>query len=266
MNTAMASEFLNRCFAPEETIAILLRREQPDRIVQRIVRVEQATAPAYMQWLAHENASGMNVYAAANPLRSGSRKRTKESIAEIHHLYIDIDLDGEARIGALRASDEVPTPTAIISTSPDKYQVLWRVEGFDFASQEQALKRLAIAFGGDPACTDCNRVIRLPGFHNKKYTPAHPVTAEYLSNAIARPDDFRVAIRSPEIALSLRGNPGPTTTAKNTHSDRVRKLLHHVVFVAYSTPFFGCVGTVQANCINLSQFCCYRSLGHEEPG
>ena len=38
----------------------------------------------------------------------GSRKRTKESIAAVRHLYIDIDTDGEARLAALRASDAVP--------------------------------------------------------------------------------------------------------------------------------------------------------------
>ena len=61
----------------------------------------------------------------------------------------------------------------ILSTSPGKYQVLWRVEGFDFDTQEITLKQLAMAFGGDPACTDCNRVLRIPGFLNRKYDPAH---------------------------------------------------------------------------------------------
>ena len=187
MNTTIATEFLTRCFRPGETIAMLLRREEPARIVQRIVRLEQATAPAYMRWLAHENASGMNVYVAANPLRSGSRKRTKECIAEIRHLYIDIDCEGDARLATLRASDAAPNPTAIISTSPGKYQVLWSVEGFDFAVQESTLKQLASAFGGDAACTDCNRVIRIPGFHNAKYAPAHAVTVEYLSGSAAKP-------------------------------------------------------------------------------
>jgi RepB DNA-primase from phage plasmid len=83
------------------------------------------------------------VYVAANPLRSGSLRRTKESIASVRHLYIDIDFDGEARVAAIRISDAVPTPTAILSTSPNKYQVLWRVEGFDFELQENALKQLA---------------------------------------------------------------------------------------------------------------------------
>ena len=178
----MATDFLTRCFRPEETIAVLLRREQPVRIVQRIVRLEQVTAPAYMRWLAHENASGVNVYVAANPLRSGSRKRTKESIAEVRRLYLDIDSDGDARVASLRASDDVPAPNAILSTSPSKYQVLWSVEGFDFATQELTLKQLASAFRGDAACTDCNRVLRIPGFHNAKYTPTQAFRVDFLSD------------------------------------------------------------------------------------
>ena len=75
----------------------------------------------------------------------------------------------------------------ILSTSPGKYQVLWQVDGFRFAEQERLLKLLAIAFGGDPACTDCNRVLRLPGFLNNKYDPAHLVTAEYPNNSVSKP-------------------------------------------------------------------------------
>src|SRR6202789_3796668 len=187
-----AADFLTRCFTPDETIALLLRSESPTPPTQRIVALEKALAPRYLAWLAHENRNGANVYVAANPLLSGSRKRTKESIASVRHLYIDIDTDGDARLATLRASDAVPTPSAILSTSPGKYQVLWRVEGFDFASQESALKLLAVAFGGDPACTDCNRVLRLPGFLNRKYDPAHRVTVEYPCDSVWTPAAFRL--------------------------------------------------------------------------
>jgi hypothetical protein len=188
----LAISFLTRCFAREETIALLLRRESPAVTTQRVVTLEAALAPRYRAWLAYENGTGANVYVAANPLRPGSRKRTKESIASVRHLYIDIDADGDARLAALRASEMVPPPTSILSTSPSKYQVLWRVEGFDFVRQEQTLKLLAIAFGGDPACTDCNRVLRVPGFLNRKYDPAHRVTAEYPDDSVWTPDDFRL--------------------------------------------------------------------------
>ena len=175
MNTQTAHEFLTRCFHSGETIALLLRKESPASTTQRIVTLEQATASRSLAWLRYENHNGANVYVAANPLRSGSRKRTKDCIAEVRHLYLDIDIDGDNRVAALMESEAVPVPTAILSTSPDKYQALWRVEGFDFDQQEAALKLLAIAFGGDSACTDRNRVLRVPGFRNCKYDPAHPV-------------------------------------------------------------------------------------------
>jgi RepB DNA-primase from phage plasmid len=169
----VAAEFLSRSFDPRATIAILLRRDSPAATVQRIAPLERALQPRYLAWLCHENAAGANVYVAANPLISGSRKRTKESIAAVRHLYLDLDTDAESKLTALSSSDAVPKPTAIVSTSPGKYQVLWRVEEFSFSQQERTLKLLAITFGGDPACTDCNRVLRLPGYLNQKYDPAH---------------------------------------------------------------------------------------------
>jgi hypothetical protein len=187
-----AARFLARCFAPDETIALLLRGENDSAPTQRVVAMVRAVAPRYLAWLAHENAAGANVYVGANPLRSGSCRRTKESVSSVRHLYIDIDTDGDARLAALRASDTVPTPSAVLSTSPGKYQVFWRVDGFDFARQERSLKLLAITFGGDPACTDCNRVLRIPGFLNRKYDPAHRITVEYPEDSVWTPDDFRL--------------------------------------------------------------------------
>ena len=98
--------------------------------------LERALAPRYLGWLAHENSIGANIYVAANPLHCGSRKRTKECIAAVRHLYLDLDTDGEARLTSLRASDAVPPPNAIVSTSFGKYQVLWRVDGFTSNSRK----------------------------------------------------------------------------------------------------------------------------------
>src|SRR5271170_6364573 len=142
--TATAADFLTRCFSSAETIALLLRREAPSVTTQRIVQLETALAPRYLAWLAHENAVGANVYVAANPLRSDSRKRTKECIASVRHLYLDLDTDGETRLSSLRASDVVPPPNAVLSTSLGKYQILWRVDGFTLEQQESALKLLAV--------------------------------------------------------------------------------------------------------------------------
>jgi hypothetical protein len=216
----LAYEFLTRSFTPGETLAILLRGEYPVKTQQRIVRFECAVAPRYLRWLAYENVRGANIYVAANPLRFGSRKRTKESIDEVRHLYIDIDSDGEVRLDAVRTSGTVPNPSTILSTSPGKYQVLWQVDEFRFAEQERLLKLLAIAFGGDPACTDCNRVLRMPGFLNYKYSPAHPVTVEYPCDAIYSPDDFHLDNAIADSVLPLRGIAPSLLPKKQTHSEQ----------------------------------------------
>ncbi|MGA3090490.1 MAG: RepB family DNA primase [Terriglobales bacterium] len=216
----IAADFLTHCFAPGESIALLLRRENPDGILQHIAPLEHALAPRYLGWLAHENSIGANVYVAANPVHCGSRKRTKESIAAVRHLYLDLDTDGEARLALLRASDAVPPPNAIVSTSFGKYQVLWRVDGFSIEQQESALKLLAITFGGDPACTDCNRVLRLPGFLNCKYDPVYPVTVEYPGNSTWNSNDFRLDILAADAILPCRSITSGKHPDKHTNSER----------------------------------------------
>jgi len=215
----IAANFLTRSFASCETIALLLRREDAPRPQQRVVTVEQALAPRYMAWLNYENDNGANIYVSANPLIAGSRKRTKACIASVRHIYIDIDTDGDARLASLRASDLIPTPTAIISTSPGKYQALWRVASFDFEHQEQTLKLIAHAFGGDPACTDRNRVLRVPGFLNRKYSPAHSVAVEYPADAIYGPADFRLENIEVSSVLPLCGNARIKPVGKHSHSE-----------------------------------------------
>jgi hypothetical protein len=215
----VAVNFLTSCFAPCETIALLLRREDTPRPQQRVVTLEQVLAPRYMAWLTFENDNGANIYVSANPLRPGSRKRTKECIASVRHIYIDIDTDGDARLAALRASNAVPAPTAIISTSPGKYQALWRVAGFDFEHQEQTLKLIAQAFGGDPACTDRNRVLRIPGFYNRKYSPAHRVAVEYPADTTYGSADFRLDTVTGSSVLPLRGNARKSPAGKHSYSE-----------------------------------------------
>src|SRR5580693_5170044 len=217
--TSTAADFLTRCFAADETIALLVRRESPNKTLQRIVPLEHALAPRYLAWLAHENAAGANVYVAANPLRSDSCRRTKECIASVRHLYLDLDTGGEDRLASLRASDAVPLPNAVLSTSPGKYQILWRVDGFTFEQQESALKLLAVTFGGDPACTDCNRVLRVPGFLNCKYDPAYPVTVEYPGDSTWSCDDFRLDILAADALLLPRAITARKNSSNRTNSE-----------------------------------------------
>ena len=123
--------------------------------------------------------------------------------------------------GSLRSGHRMACPYRPPSFRPStgKYQVLWQVDGFDFAQQEETLKRLVLAFGGDPACTDCNRVLRIPGFLNRKYSPAYSVAVEYLSDAVVHPQDFRLP-DSPALAtLPLRGTARHGNPRKDSYSE-----------------------------------------------
>jgi hypothetical protein len=216
----IAASFLRRCFTPEETIAVLLCNQDAVAPKQRVLRLEQALETRYMAWLSYENQHGRNnIYVAANPLHSGSRKRTKDCIASVRHLYLDIDTDGDARLATLQASELVPPATSILSTSQCKYQVLWRVEGFNFAQQERMLKLLTIAFGGDPACTDCNRALRVPGFLNRKYDPAYRVTVEYPDDSIWTPDDFGLDAGAVDGMFFDHAISPQKQTGKHSHSE-----------------------------------------------
>lgn len=217
--TEIVAKFLTRSFLPGETIALLVRRRSPGRILQRIAPLERVLEARYLGWLAHENAAGANIHVGANPLLPHSRRRTKDSIARVRHLYLDLDMDGEARLALLEASDRVPTPNAIVRTSPGKYQVLWRVEEFTFERQEAMLKRMALAFGGDPACTDLNRVLRLPGFLNLKYDPAPRVTVEFPCHQTWTPADFRLDIFSSEVLALSHRNSRPPHRGPATNSE-----------------------------------------------
>ncbi|MFY9908623.1 MAG: DNA-primase RepB domain-containing protein, partial [Candidatus Sulfotelmatobacter sp.] len=108
---------------------------------------------------------------------------------------------------------------AVLSTSLGKYQILWRVDGFTLEQQESALKLLAITFGGDPACTDCNRVLRLPGFLNCKYDPAHPVTVEYPGDSTWNSDDFRLDILAADAIFSAGSTPPRKHPANHSTSE-----------------------------------------------
>jgi RepB DNA-primase from phage plasmid len=63
-----------------------------------------------------------------NSLQHHASTRTKEDIEKISHVYLDIDHGGTASLEALENSDLVPRPNYVLNTSPEKFQVVWKVE------------------------------------------------------------------------------------------------------------------------------------------
>jgi RepB DNA-primase N-terminal domain len=133
-----------------------------------------------------------------NPVKGGARSRTKEHIREVRHAYVDLDEEAGASLQAIRTTGDVPAPNFVLDTSPGKRQVVWRVEGLDNNEAESLLRALASQYGGDPAATDISRLLRLPGFTNRKYNEAFVVRVHHETDMTYRPQDFRVQEDSPE--------------------------------------------------------------------
>src|SRR4029077_18383818 len=118
----------------------------------------------------------------------------------------DLDEEGPRKLAAIYQDAAVPHPNYVLQTSPEKYQVVWRVEGIPQIDAEDILRGLARRFGGDSAATDATRVFRLPGFNNKKYEENFPVklAAGTRPEPVYRQSDFKVEPASPEFAAVAR--------------------------------------------------------------
>jgi DNA primase RepB-like protein len=165
-------------------------------------------SPEFQSSLRRENSAGADIFIGMNPIKDGAYSRTKGNIREIRHLYLDLDTNGHEAVESIRNSPEVPAPNFVLDTSPDKHQVVWRVEGLDQEQAESMLRTMADQFGGDPAATDSTRVLRLPGFANKKYDEEFVVQVLHESNQVYHSRDFMVQEDSPDTSRHLGDESG----------------------------------------------------------
>src|SRR6202046_2289730 len=193
-----ASEYVRGLFEPGDNAAVLVRNRSTGHTVQRIARAETLATPDFQTWLANQNASGSDRFMGINPIKDGAHSRTKGSIKDIRHVYLDLDRKGDVALEAIRNSPSVPAPNFVLDTSPGKHQVVWKVSGFSQDEAESLLHSLANQFGGDIAATDSTRVLRLPGFANRKLPEEFIVQARQESSAVYGRSDFTIDEDSPE--------------------------------------------------------------------
>jgi hypothetical protein len=189
-----------------DQIAILLRNRLRRQTLQRITAAATVAAPKFQRWLADQNRAGSDVFVGMNPLNSEAGSRTKDNIREIRHLYLDIDEDAKEALANIRDSLDAPPPNFVLDTSPKKHQVIWKVEGLDVEQAEVLLRALAKQFGGDTAATDATRVLRMPGFVNRKYAgqPEFCVQARQESNQVYSVRDFTIRDDRPDFSRHLQ--------------------------------------------------------------
>jgi hypothetical protein len=204
-----ASEYVLVLHAPEDPIALLLRNRSRNQTLQRITSAEAIASPEFQKWLKRENRSGSDVFVGMNPLKEGSTSRFKENIREIRHVYLDLDEDAPTALARVRESSDVPPPNFVLDTSREKHQVVWKIEGADLEQAETLLRSLASEFGGDTAATDATRVLRMPGFTNRKYADDFVVQAHQESERVHSLRDFAIREGSAPFSRDYDGARSP---------------------------------------------------------
>jgi RepB DNA-primase from phage plasmid len=189
-----ASEYILDNFESSDRIAMLVLNRNFGETIQRITTAQKAASPEFQAWLRYKNANGSDIYIGMNPLKKDAATRTKEEIESIKHVYLDLDYGGSQALEAIENSGVVPQPNYVLNSSPDKHQVVWKVQGMNLEEAEGLLHAMAREFGGDPAATDATRVLRVPGFANKKYETDFYVQARRESTDTYHIRDFKLHI------------------------------------------------------------------------
>ena len=191
-----ASEYILDNFEQTDRIAMLVLNRDFGETIQRITSAQKASSPEFQAWLRYKNANGSDIYIGMNPLRQDASTRTKEDIESIRHVYLDLDHRGTEALESVENSSAIPKPNYVLTSSPGKFQVVWKVEGMSLEEAEGLLHAMAREFGGDPAVTDATRVLRLPGFANKKYETDFYVEVRRESTQTYHLRDFKLHIDS----------------------------------------------------------------------
>src|SRR6266436_4553346 len=215
-----ASEYILQNFEPTDRIAVLVRDRRAGETIQRITTARNAASPDFQAWLQHKNVTS-DVYIGMNALKRDAQSRTKEDIETIRHLYLDVDRNGPNALEAMENSGLVPRPNYVLETSPEKYQVVWKVEGIAQDQAETLQRAMVREFGGDPAATDSTRVLRLPEFVNRKYETEHVVRARPGATQTYHLEDFRLRTDLHETPAQYRSHEVQSASAGEiTQSER----------------------------------------------
>jgi hypothetical protein len=208
MESDTPADYIRANFRPEDRLAVVLIQKSSGSVAQRISTAERIASDDVQAWLHYLNSEKKtDVYISMNVLSPDARGRTKADVAEIRHVYLDIDKNGPNVIQGLQGRTDVPLPNHIIESSPGKYQAIWRVEQFDKKDAEALMRSMVREFGADPAATDCSRVMRVPAFENHKYGAPHLIAVENLTNEVYTPSQFP-RYRDEDLSWT---NPGPAT-------------------------------------------------------
>jgi hypothetical protein len=187
----LSIRFLQAAFQPDDWIALFLKNYQTGQVAQRVGPLSWTTSEAVQSWLLKMNTRDFNVYCSVNAIAPGRHSRTRDAVKTVRHVFLEADHDGRRALARVAERADLPTPSYVLTSSPDRFHIFWRVTGFDTMRAEALQKRLARELGTDPAATPVSQTTRLAGFHNRKYDTPFLVTVAYDDvDRVFTPEDF----------------------------------------------------------------------------
>lgn len=174
-----------------------------------LMPLADAVGPKNIARLEKYDGEGWNIYVSMNPFPAGTTARRESLIETVRNVFIETDgeFDSLAAIHLAVEDDIIPAPHSILQSSPGKFHIVWHVEGFAPEEAKALNRALASRFGGDIACVDLHRLLRMPGFRNQKPKyPDKPVCAlvePMLGDSPYTRADFKVET----VTLKPNGDP-----------------------------------------------------------
>lgn len=197
IDRASPARFLRTVFEPTDWVAIFLKSYERSRVAQRVGPVSWIQSDRFQRWLCAMNAHKYNIFVSVNAIAAGRRSRTRDAIGAVRHVFLDADHNGMAVLSCVNDRRDLPSPSYVLRSSPNRVHVFWRVTGFDKDLVERLQKQLAREMRTDPAATPVTQNTRLPGFFNHKRVEPHLVTIDYLNVDVSYgPGDFPSVMES----------------------------------------------------------------------
>src|SRR5450432_4365317 len=122
MEKHVAKDYIRANFRDEDRLAVVLVHRRSGHVTQRIGTAERIASDPFQAWLRYMNREKNEVYIAMNVLNAEARGRTKADIAEVRHVYLDFDHNGDEALKSMKERGDPPAPNHIITSSPGRYQ------------------------------------------------------------------------------------------------------------------------------------------------
>ena len=198
VDRAAPLRFLHTGYEPNDWVAVFLKSYETSRTTQRVGPIALIASPRFQAWLRARNAGRSNVYLSVNAVAPDQRSRRRDAVRAIRHVFLDADHDATRVLAAIDRRPDLPPPSYVLQSSPDRAHMFWRVRDFTIDRVEALQKQLARELGTDPAATPCSQTTRLPGFVNHKHPTPFLVTIEYrCAHRVYTPTDFPTPLAAP---------------------------------------------------------------------